>query len=411
MITLSKVVYDLFLAIYYSVAWLLSHFRLKEKQWIAGRKETFSILQSSNKKSPSKRVWFHCSSLGEFEQARPLIETIKSKTPYSLIYLSFFSPSGYVIRKNYPLADYVFYLPFDSQKNASKLLDIISPELVFWTKYDFWYYTLSELKKRKVNTVLFSANFRVKQIFFNQYGMFFRLMLQSFSKIFVQNDVSKILLNSIGISAEIAGDTRFDRVYQIAQNASGIDEIAGFITGKKVIVAGSTWPEDEDLISKSVEALANNNFKIIIAPHNIDKASLHLTKKRFEGNYEIFSALPQKTEKPVLIIDNIGLLSSIYQYADITYIGGGFGKSVHNVLEAAAFGKPLLYGPNHKKSLEAIDLIACGAAKEVNSKDDIGKIILQLYHNNVSNHIGLIAAEYVKKNIGATDKILSSQGY
>ncbi len=408
MITLSKFIYDLFLGIYYATAWTLSLFRQKEKLWISGRKETFNRLKKIENNSSEKRIWFHCSSLGEFEQARPLIESIKSKKPDSRIFLSFFSPSGYEIRKNYPLADCVFYLPFDSKKNAARLIDILKPDIVFWTKYDFWYYMLTDLKNRKVDTILFSANFRAEQIFFKSYGAFFREILQCFSNIFVQNETSKKLLNTIGVKSTIAEDTRFDRVYENALNSNRIEKIELFLSGSKVLVAGSTWPKDEHLIKQSLEILRENNFKIIIAPHEIDEQSMSRTRKIFESEFVLFSKLEKESAKNVLIIDNIGMLSSIYRYADLVYVGGGFNKSVHNVLEPAAHGKAMIFGPNHHKSNEAKELVVMGIASIVNSNENIATTALTIMNGNIENQKGNKAKGYVKSKTGGTEKIISN---
>jgi 3-deoxy-D-manno-octulosonic-acid transferase len=403
-IVFSKIAYNVFLAIYYSAAWLLSLFRQKEKLWIDGRKETFLLLKNQIQNS-SNRIWFHCSSLGEFEQARPLIESIKQKLPDATVYLSFFSPSGYEIRKNYPLADFIFYLPFDSRANSKRLLDLIQPNLVFWTKYDFWYYILDELKTRKIEAILFSANFRSDQIFFQRNGFFFREMLKCFSKIFVQNQLSKELLKSINIESEIAADTRFDRVFENAATAKRNEKIEIFTKGYNVIVAGSAWPKDEQIIRNSLDSLIKNNFKIIVAPHEIDEHHLNHTMKLFEEEYELYSALREQSDKNVLIIDNIGMLSSIYKYADIAYVGGGFNKSVHNVLEPAANTKPIIIGPNHQKSMEAIQLIKAGAVFVVQKNDDFASIALKVLNKNTA---GEKAGVYVKQNIGGTKKILTS---
>lgn len=363
-------------------------------------------------KGNEKIIWMHCSSLGEFEQGRPLLEKFKTQNSKLNILLTFFSPSGYEIRKNYDGADWVFYLPMDSPRNAKRFLKIVNPSLVIFVKYEFWYYYLGEIKNKNIPLLLVSGIFRNEMHFFKWYGNFSRKMLYCFTHFFVQNETSKNLLDGIGLkNVSITGDTRFDRVIEIAENAGSIPIVEEFIGNNKAIIAGSTWPEDEEILQKTMIALNDQSLKFVIAPHEINEKHLSDIEKLFPGSikYSQFQTSNVKRQTPnILIIDNIGLLSRIYKYAYITYIGGGFNKSgIHNVLEAAVYGKPVLFGPYYHKFQEAADLINNGGAFNINNADDTITIIQKLeenkeeYERSCKNSL-----DYVYVNKGATDAIM-----
>lgn len=394
---LSKIVYKLGIRLYYVVAYLLSFFNKKAKFWIEGR-------QIGITKIEEKSAWFHCASLGEFEQAKPLIESIKTEFPHLKIVLSFYSPSGYEIRKNYAQADFVYYLPIDTQKNAKHFISKINPELVFFIKYEFWYHYLAELKFLKINTFLVSGIFRPNQIFFKRYGIFFREMLACFTQLFVQDESSVSLLKSIGITNALqANDTRFDTVLQTKNNAKTFDNIAAFVNNEKCIVLGSSWLVDEKLFAA---ASFLKNYKLIIAPHNINTNRINEVQALFPDSV-LYSKLNSKNDnKKVLIIDNVGMLSSIYKYGQIAYIGGGFGVSIHNILEAAVFKMPVIFGPAHTKMKEAADLLSLEAAFQINNLQDLEKHISSLQNPDLLAKFSQRAGRYVSENAGGTEKVL-----
>jgi 3-deoxy-D-manno-octulosonic-acid transferase len=379
-------------------------FNAKAALWIGGRKNWKASLKQKTREIKGPIVWFHCASLGEFEQARPLIEKHKNTYRGKAIALSFFSPSGFEIQKNYPLADLVFYLPIDSRKNAKDLIAILAPEKIFFTKYEIWPNILKAIHLRKIPCILFSSNFRANQIYFKPWGTWFRKSLGHFSEIFVQNQKSKDLLQSIDINSEIAGDTRFDRVWDITKDNESFIEIETFLSDKKAIVVGSSWPKDEQLIAEWFVANAAE-AKLIIAPHEIHESHI----KQIEALFPSAVRWTKKTNDSlsnasVLIVDTIGILSKIYRYADVAYIGGGFGVGIHNTLEAAAFGCPLLFGPNYTKFNEAIDLIKVGAAFSVSNAQELKDAMTPLLLNNTAQKKA--ALDYVISNLGAADKIL-----
>ncbi len=381
----------------------------KAKLWLDGRKNIFDRLRAELRSHDSKIIWFHCSSLGEFEQGRPLIEKLKSQNPNLKFLLTFFSPSGYEIRKDYKGVDWVFYLPLDSKRNAKTFLDIANPVLAVIVKYDYWYYYLNKCKKRKIPLLLVSGIFRKDQPFFKWYGNLHRSMLNCFTHFFVQDKESLQLLQSININnATVAGDTRFDRVSEIAENFTPIEELEKFCGSSQVLVAGSTWPDDEKMIKDATTNIPD--LKIIIAPHEIHKEHIDQLRSIFPDailHSQLKAHSSQPTTSNCLIIDNIGMLSKLYHYATITYVGGGFNKGIHNTLEAAVYGKPVLFGPNYKKFREAVGLIEKGGGICIRSSNELS-VILQKFINNKSE-LELSSKnsfEFVKQNKGATEKIL-----
>ena len=402
--------YNIFLLFFRAGIRIASLWNNKANQWLAGRKNIFEILNSELSTNKSKLIWIHCSSLGEFEQGRPVIESFKTNFPNSKLLITFFSPSGYEIRKEYKVADWVFYLPMDSPLNAKKFFDIINPSLVVFVKYDFWYYYLTECKKRNIPLLMISAIFREEQPFFKWYGSFHRKMLSCFTYIFVQDENSETLLNSIDINNVLkTGDTRFDRVTDIAANFQSIEIIEKFCGNSKVLVAGSTWPEDEKIIKEGIAT--NPDIKLIIAPHEVNEKHLDEIKNLFPDAV-FFSQLmthdSQIVNKKIMIIDNIGMLSRLYHYATVAYVGGGFNKGIHNTLEAVVYGKPVIFGPEYKKFKEAVELVRTGSGISITNTADLSKQLETLlkskdqYEMKCKNSF-----EFVQQRKGATKRIIN----
>jgi 3-deoxy-D-manno-octulosonic-acid transferase len=421
---LGLIFYNIFLILFKAGVRIAAVFNPKAQKWIAGRKGIWERLRSeigTQKDVSSIRIiWIHCASLGEFEQGRPVLEKLKSQNPNSKFLLTFFSPSGYEIRKDYKGADWVFYMPMDGPQNAKRFLQLVNPSLVIFVKYEFWYYYLKTIKQHNIPFLLVSALFRGNSGFFKWYGGLQRKMLSFFTHLFVQNESSKNLLASIGFTnnCTVAGDTRFDRVIEIAENGAAIAEIEHFIGNNKSIVAGSTWPEDEEILKQTTDAINDSSLKLIIAPHEINKEHIAQLQKLFPGSF-LFSELKNNKCDPatnnqqpvtsnILIIDNIGMLSRLYKYAYISYVGGGFGKGIHNTLEAAVYGKPVLFGPEYQKFNEAVELIQTGGAFSISNTRDCITIIQKLLQSEKEYLKSCNSAkEYVYSNKGATDKILS----
>ncbi|HEX8332293.1 MAG TPA: glycosyltransferase N-terminal domain-containing protein [Segetibacter sp.] len=356
-------------------------------------------------------IWMHCASLGEFEQGRPVIEKLKIQNVKFKILITFFSPSGYEVRKNYEGADYVFYLPMDSPTNATRFINIVKPKLMLLVKYEFWYYYLSEACKQQIPLLLISGVFRKDQIFFKGHGKLHREMLACFRQIFVQNRSSQDLLASIGFADKvtIAGDTRFDRVIEIAENFTAIDFIEKFIANADVIVAGSTWLEDDE----ELDHFANTNprIKFIIAPHNVGKERIDECRALYKRSM-LFSEIRNEEfdeEKNVLIIDSIGMLSSLYKYATICYVGGAFGNDgVHNVLEAAVYEKPVVFGPEFEKYIEAEELVEFGGGFTIENALELEQLLQKLLQKDEDYFSAAKASKkYVYNKRGSTDKIIN----
>lgn len=402
-------VYNILLRIYQLLISLVAPFNKKASLWIEGRRNYFNVLQSTMYKNTAPIIWFHSASLGEFEQSRPLIEEIKKQYPQYNILLTFFSPSGYEIRKNYELADYVMYLPLDTAYNARKFIRVTNPKMAFFAKYEFWYHYVSELHKKNIPIISFSAIFRKDQIFFKPYGGLYRKLLKKYSKIFVQNNESISLLKSINISqSEIAGDTRFDRVAAICKNAKKFPTIEIFKGSKHLLVVGSSWEKDINVLIDLINA-PGNDIKVIIAPHEIDQSTITSIEKKLTKKYIRYSNLNEESAPlyNVLIIDNIGMLSALYQYADYAYVGGAFGKGLHNILEPATFGLPIFFGPKYEKFQEAKDLVNLGSAFSIKNTQELMVKFNEVYSNERTREkIIKNTKNYVAQNTGATKKIL-----
>lgn len=394
--------YNISIQLYGLIIKIFSLFNNKAKLFVQGRKNIFEKIQK--KTDPAKSsIWFHFASLGEFEQGRPLLEKIKSTYPQKQIIVTFFSPSGYEIRKDYPLADGVFYLPLDTRYNAKQFIASIKPEIAIFTKYEYWYHYFETLHASGIPLYIISGIFRPDQVFFKWYGSFNRKILSFVNHFFVQNEESKQLLSQLNINnVSISGDTRFDRVAQNAESPKEFEMIRKFCDKKNTLIAGSTWPADEHLLA----ALINTqpNWKFIIAPHEIGNAHIDEIVKLIPEAVKYSELTDQSANAQVLIIDNIGLLSSIYQYGQIAYIGGGFGAGIHNTLEAAAFGIPVIFGPKYHKFQEAKDLISINAAVSISNAEDLFSAFQKLTENKSS---GELAKEYVNTKTGSTDQIIS----
>lgn len=404
-----RILYNIVIYTYTGIIHLVALFNNKASLWVKGRKEWYKKLDEAI--SPGTGiVWVHCASLGEFEQGRPVIESIKARNPETRIVLTFFSPSGYEIRKNYPLADYTCYLPADTPSNARKFVKRLNPEYVIFIKYEYWNNYISELYKKEIPTYLVSAIFRKKQIFFRWYAKFFRNLLKKFTHVFVQNSESSELLKGIGLSeVTLAGDTRFDRVLQIAAAAKDLPIIEKFRGNEKLFLAGSSWKTDEEIIARYINKYPLT-MKWLFAPHEVDRPNIDRLEKMFNGSAVRYSEIEKGSgEKRVLILDNIGMLSSVYRYAYVAAIGGGFGKGIHNILEPASWGIPVVFGPNHENFNEAKDLIAGGGARTFSNYPEFEQCINhwvsdeQMYKADAST-----ARTYVIRNAGAT-KIITER--
>lgn len=403
--------YRLSIAAFNLAAKVSALFNSKAKLFVSGRKNIFKELeQALSNSQDEKRVWFHCASLGEFEQGRPVIEQFKAAFPDYSIFLTFYSPSGYEVRKSYALAQYVFYLPLDTPGNAQRFLDLVNPCLAFFIKYEFWHFYLSEMKNRNIPVLSISAIFRPNQLFFKPYGGFYRKMLQNFDHIFVQNTASQKLLNQIGIAqVSLSGDTRFDRVAALAENKKEVPIVAQFQNGKSTLIIGSSWKEDMAVLMPFINQ-NRYDLKYIIAPHEISEENINAILSAATLSSVRFSQADITTvaQHNLLIIDNVGLLSSLYYYGDYAYIGGAFGKGLHNILEAATYGIPVVFGnKNYTKFQEAEDLIALGGAFTVKDSATLGQVFQEINSFASRQKAGEINRAYVKSNTGATEKIIS----
>jgi len=446
--------YHLFLIVYKAGIHLVSSWNPKAKLWIEGRKNPVETFEKTSQTSGTfktetfektsqtsgtfktetfektsetsetffqtslrKTIWMHSASLGEFEQGRPVLQKIKEIFPDANMVITFFSPSGFEMVKNNKDFKNIFYLPMDSKSNAKKWMDMIKPDLVLWVKYEYWHFYLHEIKDRKIPLLMISGIYRSNQIFFKWYGGFYRKMLDSFTHFFVQNEDSKMQLEKIIPEEKItvSGDTRCDRVINIAENFTDVAGIREFCGNSKVIVAGSTWEEDETEWTHFVRK--HPEIKFIIAPHEIDPENLHDVKKEFPRSVFYSEWVKEMAGKPAtdeqqpncLIIDNIGMLSRLYFYATITYVGGGFGSDgLHNILEAAVYGKPVIFGPEYDRNFEAEEMISCSGAISISNAIELEKTVNDLLNNEEDlKRRSEAAKKYVYKNAGASDKIIS----
>ena len=405
-----KLLYDIGLKAYQAAIALAAPFNQKAKLMQQGREQQFERMQQALQGNQAPVVWFHCASLGEFEQGRPVIEAFRDEFPDYKVLLTFFSPSGYEVRKNYVGADYIFYLLLDSHHNANRFLDIVKPRLAVFVKYEVWHYYLQALQQRAIPVLSISAIFRPDQLFFKHYGEFNRNMLRRFTHLYTQNQASLQLLQGIGIAqASIAGDTRFDRVLQTAASVKAIPVVEAFAEEQPVFMVGSSWPADIEVLLPLIQKY-RQGIKFIIAPHEIHESGIsQLMQQLGEGAVRFSQANATDAARyNVLVIDNIGMLSSLYSYGTYAYIGGAFGKGLHNTLEAAVFGLPLFFGPRFEKFQEAKDLVHLGCAFPVNNAEELLQAFARVHETpGLSQSITDKEKTYVQEQAGATAKIMA----
>ncbi len=403
--------YDLGIWLYGIAIWLGAPFNDKAKLFRKGRKGFFEGLEESFSNNQQKTAWFHCASLGEFEQGRPVIEAFRKEFPHFKILLTFFSPSGYEVRKKYAGADWIFYLPLDTAGNAEKFVEIVNPTVAFFVKYEFWHHYISKLYKRNIPIISFSSIFREKQVFFKPHGEFNRNILRKITHFFVQTEKSKQLLSSIEIfQSTKTGDTRFDRVKQISEHRKSIPIVEKFASNSPTLILGSIWKADLEVISPILNQFPQK-LKIIIAPHEIDEANINMIESYFsKKTISRFSNAEISTIKhsDLLIIDNIGMLSSLYYYGDFAFIGGAYGAGLHNTLEACVFGLPLLFGDkNYLKFQEAVDLVEREGAFPISNTAHFKTVFIEIYQSQTfQQEIKKRNLEFIEENLGATEQIL-----
>jgi 3-deoxy-D-manno-octulosonic-acid transferase len=406
-------IYNLIVLLASQALTIFSRFSPKLKLFVAGRKTVFSTLKDGIKPT-DKTIWFHAASLGEFEQGLPVMEVVKQRYPNHKIILTFFSPSGYEVRKNNSVADVTVYLPLDTISNAKQFVQLVHPEMVFFIKYEYWPNYLNELKKQNIKTYLISGIFRENQAFFKWYGGFYRKALHTFDYFFVQNEGSKILLNQLGFTnVKVSGDTRFDRVVSILERDNSLDFIEQFINNKTTIVIGSSWPKDEELLIHYINQ-CSDDVKFIIALHNIEKNQILNLKTQISKKTILFSEKDTVdiSNYAVFVIDTIGILTKIYSYADIAYVGGGFGNpGVHNILEPATFGIPIVIGPNYAHFAEATALVTLNGCLAVQNQTQLNEAFdLLLQNEDERLEKGHICSTFVQMNKGATQTVMSHIG-
>jgi 3-deoxy-D-manno-octulosonic-acid transferase len=398
--------YNIGIFLYAVILRIVALFHPKAQLFIAGRNNLLNQMKQQLQEAKQPRVWIHCASLGEFEQGRPVIEFIKQHYPHYCIVLTFFSPSGYEVKKNYEQADFVFYLPLDTARNAKKFIAILQPQLALFVKYEFWYHLLDNLYQRNIPALLFSAIFQERHPFFKWYGGLHRRMLKRYRQIFVQDEASKNRLAQIGITqVQIAGDTRFDRAAQVAQGSKEYLNIATFKQGKKLLIAGSTWLEDEKLLKESFGRISHQ-YKLLIVPHEVHAAHLRQIQDLFSDYAVSFWQESESAlhDADICIVNTIGHLSFLYRYADAVWIGGGFNKTgIHNIIEPAVYGLPICFGPRYSRYREALDMIAEGAAWSTETAEALAQRLLDEKALQLSGHS---AKKYVYTQLGATRKII-----
>ena len=407
-----RVIYSFLVQLAWFYLRLIAKFNQKIKLFVNGRKQTFSILENALSLA-DQTIWMHVASLGEYEQGLPLLEKLKAKYPNHKLLLTFFSPSGYEVKKGKTPADVVVYLPMDTLKNAKGFLDMAKPKFAIFIKYDIWPNYLHELQKRGISTLLVSGVFSKKQVYFKWYGGFMRKSLHTFSHFFVQEDHSKELLKSIGLqNVTVSGDTRFDRVNAILERDNTLDFMEGFKGDSLCFVAGSTWPEDERILVKYING-STTGIKFVLAPHNIKTAHIENLKTSIDQKVLCYSELTTHTiaHVDVLIVDTIGLLTKIYSYADLTYVGGGFATGLHNTLEPAVFGVPVIFGPKYHNFKEAADLVNLKGGLSVKDQNEFDTTMERLLNDpELAIQIGNGNIQYIQRKIGATNTIMQYIG-
>ncbi len=401
-----KLLYNICIALYAALVRLISPFHKKARQWSSGRKGLTERLKAAIGEG-DRIVWIHVSSLGDFEQGRPVVDYVHTHYPDYKILLTFYSPAGYEVRKNYPNADYVSYIPVDTPRRVRRFLDVVKPEVAIFVKYEFWLNILAELRRRKIRTYIVSAIFRRKSIFFHPLGDIWREALRTFDTLYVQDENSKSLLAEIGIErVVVAGDTRFDRVIAIADEAQRVDVVEEFKGDKRLFVAGSTWGPDEEILVPLINE--NPDIKFVVAPHEMDKSRIERILREVKGGAVRYTQLPSDfADSQVLVLDTVGLLSRVYGSAEWAYVGGGFGVGIHNTLEAAVYGMPVAFGPKYRKFKEARDLIALGAGRSVSSAKELKAWFDELKEDgDYLARLSAIAKVYVGQHRGVTESII-----
>jgi 3-deoxy-D-manno-octulosonic-acid transferase len=398
--------YQLSVNLYHLSIWLASFFNPKAKKWVKGRKNIWNRLDVEAAKS-NRWIWFHAASLGEFEQGRSVIEAIRAKYPGFHILLTFFSPSGYDIRKNYEHADCVSYLPTDTSGHAVRLLNTFNPKAIFFIKYEFWFNYLQTIHLKQIPFYYISLKLRPDQYFFKSYGKWFREQFRAVTHFFVQDEQTAELLNGAGfLNTTVTGDTRFDRVVAIAAKAKRFPSIEKFLGNRTCVVWGSTWPQDEKIIIPLINKLPEK-YKSILVPHDIGARHIQQIEKQLTVAYQKWSDFDESVDSRVLLVDSIGMLSQLYQYAILAYVGGGFGKQIHNIQEAITFGCPVIIGPKHSRFAEATDLVKLGGAFSINDAEGLENIVNELLTDDRLRHnASEICREYVNKSTGATNAIM-----
>lgn len=410
--------YNIVVVLYGLVIKLASIKDPKAKLWVKGRQHWRSVLALKMKPyTHKKKVWVHCASLGEFEQGRPLIEAIRTKYPDYCIVLTFFSPSGYEVRKNYDKADVICYLPLDTKANAIDFLKLVDPSLIIFIKYEFWVNYLNQINQFNIKAYLVSAVFKDHHPFFKWYGGIFIRSLKAFDKLFVQDKNSLELLKTIGFkNVNIVGDTRFDRVLDVKKESDPVPEVATFKARNKLLIAGSTWPKDDELVIETFKALKDGNTKLLIAPHEIGEGFINDLIKKLQKNdlsYSVFSD-GIRQESDVLILNTMGMLSRVYYYADLSYIGGGFDDGIHNILEPAVYGCPVVFGgtADHQKFNEAVDLLALGCCFKIQVPNELTQLWNAFNGQNIEkDKVKTKLEAYFKSNSDVTTKLMSSMDF
>lgn len=405
-------IYDWGIAVYLAAIHVAAWFLPKARLWVQGRQGWENRLQQAlEKTNPSRqpRIWVHCASLGEFEQGRPVMEALRRQYPEAFILLSFFSPSGYVIRKDYAAADHVCYLPADTPRAAARFVELAAPRLAIFVKYEFWLRTLQALYLRGIPVLLISAIFRPGQIFFRPYGAPWREALRSYRHIFTQDAASTQWLKSVGIvHCAVAGDTRVDRVLALAAEERRFPLVEAFVQDARVWIAGSTWPADEVLIAQMWRKLKGQGWKLIIAPHQISEAGIRRLMAQLGGGVARYSQAEETAvaDAQALIIDNVGMLSALYRYGHIAYVGGGFGAGIHNTLEPMACHLPVIFGPRYQKFAEAVAMIQAGAAISVEDAATLEMAFVTLTNLTRRQQAAQAARAYLESQQGASARIL-----
>lgn len=394
--------YNIGIRLYVFAIFIASFFDSKAKKWLLGRKNLLERIEETVTDFSGETLWVHCASLGEFEMVRPIMERLKQQDSALRIVLTFFSPSGYEIRKNYEVADHVFYLPPDTPSNAKRFITAIKPNKVIFVKYDLWFHYLNEAKKQGAKMMLISAHFRSNQQYFKFYGATARKALKLFDKIFLVDSDSEKLLRQIEVKNTIVcGDTRYDRVMEISESAATIPEIEQFKQDNKLVVCGSTWPEDEKLLFSCINTYPKTKW--VIAPHEIGEANIQRLMKLFSSSVQLSNY--ESSDENVLIVDSIGVLNKLYRYADVAYVGGGFGTGLHNILEATAFGTPTIFGPDYSRFPDAGEMASKGLAFAIHNEAELKLKLHNLLTNN-QQKLRLAIQEFMEKRTGATNTIL-----